>query len=734
MYFNKVGALREKVVAEKMINGNDYVSARDKLLKAQQLFPALDHIVAMLTVCDILSASKLKIPGYNVDYYWVLHLMPSSSLSDIRCRYQKLLNLLQPIKNKFPGTEVALRLIEDAFSVLADTQKRIEFDLKRETSWEGYESVNVSVSSGEIMEGKNGIGLVTEMLPKSISDLEPQLEANHNIGKHHIDVISLQEPSACSSNMVSEGNTAEEIDMLVDNIDLPPELHRTSLKQTSSSLYFNVVSTEKREQDFYDFRNDRKIESFQTGQIWAAHYRSGEHQNCRYAQVNTVLKSSVTVTWLKPVPISNGERRWCDAGLPVACGPFYMDLENGEKVCSPTVFSYNCPWARGVTEQQFEIYPKKGEIWALYEGWDLDEWSYNPETIKGCKFSLVELLFDFSKYLGADVACLVKADDFKSIFQRLTKEGNPVILHISPNNLYMLSHRVPAYRFTGGEIDGATKGMFELDQLALPNETTNDMDSQITSRVENSDSSLPSLPSPNPYPVSKMLGPNWSPNEFIAGQVWAVYGGKDWMPRHYARINNMRSSDQVHITYLEPQPILLDYDITRKKGSPPAACGIYGATGTSVSLEISQFSHLVRCQLSTTTVKPIYKIYPLKGEVWAMYKNWNKNWMNLDYENSQFDVVEVLSDFLEGSGMRIARLIEVKDCLTFFHRQQVDGFDLTRFVSKTEVLGFSHRILAFRVPGIGRHGIPESSWHLEPNALPYVYDPESCTVEEPVTV
>jgi hypothetical protein len=66
----------------------------------------------------------------------------------------------------------------------------------------------------------------------------------------------------------------------------------------------------------------------------------------------------------------------------------------------------------------------------------------------------------------------------------------------------------------------------------------------------------------------------------------------------------------------------------------------------------------------------------------------------------------------------VARLTEVKGWLTFFHRQQVDGFDLIHVASRKEMLGFSHRIPAFRVPGVGRYGIPESSWHLEPNALP----------------
>ncbi|KAF7134601.1 hypothetical protein RHSIM_Rhsim08G0196500 [Rhododendron simsii] len=706
--YNKAEALQEKEVAEKLINAADYVSARDRLIKAQQLFPSLDHIVGMLTVCDVLSASKTKIPGYDIDYYWILRLMPSCNFTDINCRHQKLHKSMIPIKNKFPGTELALKLIEDAFSVLSDADKRSAFDSKRKSSWEGYESVNEdsalgcgvsnreAVISAQIFSGygKVSSGEISEGKKWNVEDWAPELHVNN-----------LEEPSACSSTVNSEGNTLEEIDMPVDDEE---DLN-----------WFD--------QEFYNFGCTRTLECFETGQIWAAaHYQSDEPQNRRYAQINAVLTSTVVVTWLKPVPISDGERRWCDAGLPVASGPFHMDLENSEKVISPTAFSYICTWVHGITEEQFEIYPKKGEVWALYEDWDLDEWSYNRETVKGCKFKLVEFLSDFSKYLGADIAHLVKADGFNSIFQRIRSEGNHVVLHISPNNLYMLSHRVPEHRFTGGEIDGVIEGMLELDQLALPNETVNDIYSQPTSKVENSDSSnksdcsncnagqVPFLSSLKPYPDSKILGPNWSPNDFIAGQVWAVYDEKD-LPRHYTQINTVISSNQVRVTYLEPQPIL-DYEFAWKKERLPVVCGVYGATGPNVNLDRSHFSHLVRCQRSTTN--PIYKVYPVKGEIWAMYKNWNNKWKQFQYENAEFDFVEILSDLSEGSGMRIAKLVEVEGCLTFFQRRQLDGFDLSRVVLQSEVVGFSHRIPAFRVPGIGQHGIPESSWHLEPNALP----------------
>lgn len=133
---------------------------------------------------------------------------------------------------------------------------------------------------------------------------------------------------------------------------------------------------------------------------------------------------------------------------------------------------------------------------------------------------------------------------------------------------------------------------------------------------------------------------------------------------------------------------------------------------------MSYFSHLVKCQQSKNG--PFYKINPMKGELWGMYKNWNSKWEQKELGNHHCQVVQVLSDLSNGDeGVVVGRLEEVKGCLTFFHEKEIDGFCLTHKIPRSQLLCFSHRIPAFRVHGIASYGIPESSWHLEPNALPH---------------
>ncbi|KAL4566719.1 hypothetical protein LXL04_030842 [Taraxacum kok-saghyz] len=617
----------------------------------------------MLTVCDILSSSTNIIPGYETDYYWVLQLMPSSNLSDITSQYQKLTSLLQPIKYKFPATETALKLLQDAYSVLSDKKKRVTFDIKRGISWVNYESFET-----------NGVD-------------------NNNGDKVHVNNITLQESGGSSSSeVVSEGQKGQ----------------FTDINSGTQKVQDKTI-----QQDYYSFDSFRTPECFTLKDIWAVHCCLSEpFIGGRYGQIYKRLGGVTEITWLKPIPVTEGERRWFDAGLPVACGSFCLDTEP-ITIESKGVFSYKCAWDPGVTEELFEIYPKKGEVWALYQDFDLEEWSYNPDVIKDCSFKLVEIVSEYSIYTGVECVPLVKVNGFESIFERI--EGENVILHVGPRDLYMLAHNVPAYRFTGEEIGGVHEGMLELDQLALRKPSQESEDLTVSKKKEKEMEFVDPTQGP-PGPDTTVLGPNWSVNDFTTGQVWAVYTGRDSMPRQYVIINNMMSPTRLSATVLELDPVQ-EPEQGSKNRSFPIVCGTFRSKDTVLNFDLSQLSHSVNCYKSMSS--SVYKIFPLKGEIWAVYRNWKSGFSRLSYDNYKCWVVEILSDFTDGEKMMVARLVEVKGCLTFYERLQgEDGFEMVRGFSKRELTCFSHRIPAFRVPGIGRHGIPESSWHLEPVALP----------------
>lgn len=86
---------------------------------------------------------------------------------------------------------------------------------------------------------------------------------------------------------------------------------------------------------------------------------------------------------------------------------------------------------------------------------------------------------------------------------------------------------------------------------------------------------------------STVLGTKWSMNDFAIDQVWAVYHGKDLMPRKYALLNNVITESEVCVTILEPEPIF-DFEVCWKEDDLPIACGVFRAREKTANLNIYQ--------------------------------------------------------------------------------------------------------------------------------------------------
>lgn len=206
-----------------------------------------------------------------------------------------------------------------------------------------------------------------------------------------------------------------------------------------------------------------------------------------------------------------------------------------------------------------------------------------------------------------------------------------------------------------------------------------------------------------------------SPEHFVEGQIWAVYDAPDRMPRSYVRVIRVVSHTAVSVLKLEPHP-MLNEEIHWVEDGLPVACGVFRAGSETACKEISEFSHPVECDWSAK--RSFYRIFPKKGEIWAMYKNWKIAFSNADIDKCEPRMVEILSDYSDEIGVNVCRLTRVKGCLTFFQRVIVEDFHLTKLISRSEMLSFSHRVPAYVVIEIKDRDIPKGSWHLEPNALP----------------
>lgn len=217
--------------------------------------------------------------------------------------------------------------------------------------------------------------------------------------------------------------------------------------------------------DFHDFDKDRTESSFGENQVWAA-YDNDDGMPRFYALIHGVISLNpfnVKISWLNSKNNSEfGPLDWVGSGFSKTCGDFRVGRHEINK--SLNSFSHKVRWSKGA-RGAIGIYPRKGDVWALYRDWspDWDELTAD-EVIH--KYDIVEVLEDYSEELGVAATPLVKVAGFKTVFHQHLDPSE--IRRIPREEMFRFSHHVPSYLLTGQEATNAPKGCRELDPAATP--------------------------------------------------------------------------------------------------------------------------------------------------------------------------------------------------------------------------------------------------------------------------
>ncbi|XP_057426294.1 uncharacterized protein LOC130719699 [Lotus japonicus] len=127
MESNKDEATRAKEIAESKFIARDNLDAREVTLEALNLYTKGNpHIY---TAIDVTFAALTKRKGETY-WYGVLGVDPLADDDTVRERYRKLARMLHPDNNTSFNTDVAYKLILEAWSVLSDKTKRAAYDEK----------------------------------------------------------------------------------------------------------------------------------------------------------------------------------------------------------------------------------------------------------------------------------------------------------------------------------------------------------------------------------------------------------------------------------------------------------------------------------------------------------------------------------------------------------------------------------------------------------------------------
>ncbi|KAL6982456.1 hypothetical protein U1Q18_044316 [Sarracenia purpurea var. burkii] len=220
--------------------------------------------------------------------------------------------------------------------------------------------------------------------------------------------------------------------------------------------------------DFHDFDKDRSEECFKPKQIWALYDEEDGMPRlyCLIRQVISTKPFKIHISYLNSKTDTEfGSVNWLDSGFTKSCGNFRA--WNSEEVDRVNIFSHLLSREKPGRGGCVRIYPKSGDIWAVYRNWSPDWNRTTPDNVRH-QYEMVEVLDDYSEELGVCVTPLVKLDGFKTVYQK--NKNKDAIRWIPRREMLRFSHQVPSWVLKSGEGINLPDGCWDLDPAATPEE------------------------------------------------------------------------------------------------------------------------------------------------------------------------------------------------------------------------------------------------------------------------
>lgn len=219
--------------------------------------------------------------------------------------------------------------------------------------------------------------------------------------------------------------------------------------------------------DIHDFDKDRSEECFKPKQIWAIYDEDDGMPRlyCLIRQIISIKPFKILITYLSSKTDSEfGSVNWVDSGFTKSCGHFRA--YNSDVVDQVNIFSHLLSGEKAGRGGCVRIFPKSGEIWAVYRNWSTDWNRLTPDDVRH-RYEMVEVLDDYSEDLGVCVTPLIKLAGFKTVYQADTDKS--AIRWIPRREMLRFSHQVPSCLLKG-EASNLPEKCWDLDPAATPDE------------------------------------------------------------------------------------------------------------------------------------------------------------------------------------------------------------------------------------------------------------------------
>ncbi|KAF7805158.1 DnaJ like subfamily B member 14 [Senna tora] len=685
MECNKDEALRAKKIAESKLQVGDFVGALKFAVKAQKLFPEVENIVHILTVCEVHCAAQNKLFGSEMDWYGILQAEKFADEATIKKQYRKLALLLHPDKNKFSGAEAAFKLIGEANRVLNDQAKRSSYDMK------------------------------CRSFTRTAAPKPPSHHSNVNVfsKKHDVHVRNYQNNSQSTSWSSHQQAALQTFWTSCNHCNTWYQYYKSVLNATLRCQHCSR-SFIAHDLGFHDgppgsykwasFNNQREYPKSESMTKCTA----GVGENCKVerSKDGNVAPGSAKVDVRTSKPVSSKAREPQTSTYVGSKRPRQSIPDSRE----------SCKTENGNGVEDTNI-----------RGSGVDPSGLNA-GVKPRRSSREKQHVSYSESCHDDV--------FESPSKRARQNGSSSTIEVEkrevPASVGVNSSASSAARGvqSGGERNKANGPPKEIFAKKSKNEQSNvhrmepsksglddtsskaDYSSPLNSSVPSSPEII-SCPDPDFCDFEK----NRAENCFATDQFWAIYDPRDSMPRFYARVKKVLSPGfKVLITWLEPDPDK-EGEIDWDDAELPVGCGKFVVGESQKTEDLGMFSHQVHCIKKSG--RSHYMVYPCKGETWAIFRDWDIGWSSNPekYSKYEFQYVEVLSDFAENVGVEVVYLCKVKGFVSLFQRSEHNGVSLF-CVPPNELYRFSHRIPSFKMTGDEREGVPPGSFELDPAGLP----------------
>ncbi|GAU44263.1 hypothetical protein TSUD_400090 [Trifolium subterraneum] len=691
MECNKDEAVRAKEIAERKFSEREYIGSKKFALKAQNLYPDLEDISQFLTTIDIYISAENKVSG-EMDWYGILGVSPFADEETVRKQYRKLALTLHPDKNKSLGAEGAFKLVSEAWSLLSDKTKRLEYNQKRSLknfqhttpNRAGHPS-NVPTSNGYYHFKKNAT-------------------SNARTGNN--------KPRAPSASVPPPQKKAETFWTLCNKCRTHYEYLRVYLNHTLLCPNCNeaFVAVERGPppnvfkpsnlSSHQQHQNSRRHAGSNNSNLqWGSQSRmagvgSTDGSSSVAAQAASVVQKASEKVKREGAPsIAEWERiqmskrgdgsmkkRKTDDGR-VNGFPGYMPNHMAMGHGAAGLGSFSDPGKTNLEKER----------------------TYGFSGLAGKQhYSMRELSMFELRNMLVDKA----RTEIRKELQELRLKAEAKMTNKNKEGKRQKS--TFNGKTTGSEKCGESNvnGNKHLDVDSLPvtsDDTVKKSQAYVTINV--------------PDPDFHNFDLDRAEGSFAEDQVWAAYDDDDGMPRYYARIHKVISLKpfRMRISWLNSRSNSELGPIDWVGSGFYKTCGDFRTGKHEVTESLNSFSHKVRWTKGT---RGVVRIFPGKGEVWALYRNWSADWNEQTPDDviHKYDMVEVLDDFSEEQGILVTPLVKSPGFRTVFQRH--NDHNEVRRIPKEEMFRFSHQVPNHLLSGLEAHNAPIGCRELDPAATP----------------